>query len=136
MKSNTHIIAAFLLFLMISIYYVQVIIEKQNCALAKIEYSDTSNSSQWLTSPESIFDDDSPVVTSLNPCLFINSGCESISAFIYLHSEELHYSIWQPPKISWLISHLLAFFTYFKPGIIFCLVWSQWHSPSGYWEYP
>lgn len=100
MKSHAHILAAFLLILMISFYYVQDITEKYSQVLVKIEFSDKSDNSQGLISSESSFEEDIPVLALKNPFRFANSGCEGFSTFTYFHPAELHYSIWQPPKIS------------------------------------
>ena len=100
MKSNTNILASFLLILAVSIYFVQDIAENLGQAKIKIENPYTPYNTQSLISSETPFEEDIPIVTTQNPFRFINSGCESFAIYIYSLPSDLHASIWQPPKIS------------------------------------
>ena len=104
MKSCTNILASILLILIVSIYLAKDIVENFGQVNNKIENSATPFNTQSLISSETPFEEDLPIVTTKNPFQFINSGCESFTIFTYFLPSELHSSIWQPPRISWIIS--------------------------------
>lgn len=100
MKNSKNTFVSILLFLTVSLYLGQAIIDSICHIKSKVEIVSSSSDSQRLVSSESSLEEDVPIDFPSISVQIINSGCESFTSNTCFFPTKLYYSIWLPPDIS------------------------------------
>ena len=100
MKTFKKILIPVFFALTVSLYWGMGVVDSYSHIKSNIETTTNSPDTQSLGASESSFEDDLPVIFTDSSIQVINSGCETITSATCFFPLSLHYSIWQPPKIS------------------------------------